>query len=72
MLELKRTIYANEKYSTTDEQTESFANGILSIFGASTENHPFLLLLIRGVSFSLFSRIPLKSATFENGSHPLL
>ncbi|KAJ0420919.1 hypothetical protein BJY00DRAFT_312589 [Aspergillus carlsbadensis] len=38
---------------TTDEQTESFANAILSIFGASTENHPFLLLLIRGICLGL-------------------
>ncbi|KAL2865702.1 uncharacterized protein BJX67DRAFT_172904 [Aspergillus lucknowensis] len=38
---------------TTDEQTTSFANSILHIFGASTDNHPFLLLVIRGICLGL-------------------
>ncbi|KAL2827900.1 hypothetical protein BJY01DRAFT_228797 [Aspergillus pseudoustus] len=38
---------------TTDEQTESFANAILSVFGASTEKHPFLLLIMRGICLGL-------------------
>ncbi|KAL3465760.1 hypothetical protein BJX64DRAFT_42016 [Aspergillus heterothallicus] len=38
---------------TTDEQTESFANAILSIFGASTENHPFLLVVTRVICLGL-------------------
>ncbi|KAL4788005.1 hypothetical protein BJX76DRAFT_316795 [Aspergillus varians] len=38
---------------TTDEQTTSFANALLSIFGASTDNHPFLLLVVRGICLGL-------------------
>ncbi|OJJ64841.1 hypothetical protein ASPSYDRAFT_54242 [Aspergillus sydowii CBS 593.65] len=38
---------------TTDEQTTSFANAILSIFGASVDDHPFLLLVVRGICLGL-------------------
>lgn len=49
--------------STTDEQTTSFANAILSIFGAGVDDHPFLLLVVRGVSLPCFfiSHHPLSS-----------
>ncbi|KAL4957801.1 hypothetical protein BDW69DRAFT_155781 [Aspergillus filifer] len=38
---------------TTDEQTISFANGLLSIFGATADDHPFLLLVVRGICLGL-------------------
>ncbi|KAI9374157.1 hypothetical protein BJX61DRAFT_339954 [Aspergillus egyptiacus] len=38
---------------TTDDQTTSFANALLSLFGASVDSHPFLLLVIRGICLGL-------------------
>ncbi|KAL3476086.1 hypothetical protein BJX99DRAFT_146988 [Aspergillus californicus] len=40
---------------TTDDQTTSFADAILRIFGASTgvADHPILILIIRGLCFAL-------------------
>ncbi|KAL4865474.1 hypothetical protein BDV12DRAFT_200111 [Aspergillus spectabilis] len=38
---------------TTDEQTTSFANALLSIFGASLDDHPFLGVVVRGLCLGL-------------------
>ncbi|KAL2825573.1 hypothetical protein BDW59DRAFT_145991 [Aspergillus cavernicola] len=40
---------------TTDDQTTSFANAILHIFGSttSTDDHPLLILVVRGICLAL-------------------
>lgn len=46
------TSEANTANSTTDEQTTTFANAMLSLFGApgGAEGHPVFMFVVRGVS----------------------